>query len=44
MATHFLSKGEDSPFSAAVIMHPGWEPERLPKFRKPSLWILAEYE
>lgn len=44
METYLLAKGDACPLSAAVIMHPAWEPERFAKFTKPSLWILAEYE
>jgi hypothetical protein len=44
MSTYLLSKGDECPLTAAVVMHPAWEPERLPKITKPSLWMLADEE
>lgn len=44
METYLLAKGDECPLTAAVIMHPAWEPDRFAKFTKPSLWLLAEEE
>lgn len=44
MITYLMGKGDDSPLVAGAIFHPGFEPERWPKFTKPTWWGLPGVE